>query len=90
MQHRRLPGTHWRFDDPMILYKRSLAITLAAVVSILVFLSGFMTASGSKVIQLHEAVPSILTNAQWAAIQASNSLLMGGFSLPTYLPILFR
>ncbi|MGD2155838.1 MAG: hypothetical protein PVG14_00665 [Anaerolineales bacterium] len=71
-------------------YKRYLTITLAAIASLLVFLGGFMTASGGRAIQLHEAGPSILTNAQWAAVQASNSLLMGGFSLQTYLPLVFR
>jgi hypothetical protein len=74
----------------MIRYRRSLAITLAVIASILVFLAGFMTASVGRAIQLHEVGPLILTNAQWAAVQASNSLLMGAYSLPTYLPLVFR
>jgi hypothetical protein len=74
----------------MIRYKRSITITLTAIATTLIFLVGFITASGDLAKQLHEAGPSILTNAQWVAIQASNSLLMGGFLHPTYFPLVFR
>ncbi len=71
-------------------FKRAFTITLAAIVSIVVFLSGFITALGEQEIPLQDVGVLLLTNAQWAAIQASNSLLMG-VSLPqVYLPLLFR
>jgi hypothetical protein len=71
-------------------YKRSLAITLIAIAVVLAFLAGFITTSGSLAFQPIEASPSALTTAQWASVQASNFLLMGGFSIPSYLPLVFR
>jgi len=71
-------------------FKRAFTITLSAIVSVVVFLSGFITALGEHEIPLQDVGVLLLTNAQWAAIQASNSLLMG-VSLPhVYLPLLFR
>lgn len=74
----------------MIRHKRPFIITLAAAVSILVFLSGYMTALSERAIPLQEHALTILANAQWAAIQASNSLLMGISSTQIYLPLLLH
>jgi hypothetical protein len=90
MQYKRLPGPGWRFDGAVMRFKRTFTITLTAIVSILVFLSGYITALGGQELALPEVGLSLLANAQWTAIQASNSLLMG-VSLPqVYLPLLFR
>ena len=74
----------------MIRFKRYFHIMLAVIVSCLVFLTGYITALGYSPLQLHEVGEAMLTNTEWVAIQASNSLLMGGFSFPIYLPLLFH
>jgi len=71
-------------------FKRLFTITITALVTILVFLSGYITALGGQELAPTEIKLSLLTNAQWTAIQASNSLLMS-VSLPhVYLPLLYR
>ena len=71
-------------------YKRSLTITLTVIAAVLALLAGFMTTSGSLASQPIEAGPSTLTTVQWAAVQTSIFLLMNGFTLPSYLPLVFR
>lgn len=90
MQYKRLPGFSRCFDGAVMRFKRAFTITLSAIVSVVVFLSGFITALGEQEMPLQDVGVLFLTNAQWTAIQASNSLLMG-VSLPqVYLPLLFR
>jgi hypothetical protein len=74
----------------MIRHKRSLILLLIAVAMVLAYLAGAMTATDSVALSPRDSVPSALTSAQWAAVQASNSLLAGG---PTYhvdLPLIKR
>jgi len=65
--------------------KRSLIIVLIVVAMILAFLLGTVSVTGS--------VPSaleVLAPAQWAALEAANSLLLDQGPVGTYLPIILR
>ncbi len=65
--------------------KRSLLILLIVVATVLAFLLGTVSVTGS--------VPSsleVVTPAQWAALQAANSLLLDQGPVGTYLPVVLR
>lgn len=64
---------------------RALTILLIVVIIVVAFWAGTTAASGSD-----PAAPQALTPAQWAAVQAANSLLLDQGPASTYLPIVLR
>lgn len=64
---------------------RALTILLIAVAMAVAFLAGAATVTRSA-----PAVPQALTPAQWAAVQASNSLLLDEGPASVYLPVVLR
>jgi hypothetical protein len=64
---------------------RALTIFLIVIAVVVAFLAGAATVTGHA-----PAAPQALTLAQWAAVQASNSLLLDQGPLSTYLPIVLR
>jgi hypothetical protein len=65
--------------------KRTLTILLIVAAMVLAFLAGTATVSGSV-----PSAPRAVTLAQWAAIQASNSLLLDQGPMSIYLPVVRR
>ena len=65
--------------------RRTLTILLIVVGLVLAFLAGTVTATGSA-----PATVQALTPSQWAAVQASNALLLDQGPVSAYLPILLR
>jgi hypothetical protein len=63
------------------------ALTILLIVTALAgaFLLGTTTATGTT-----PAAPQALTPAEWAASQASNSLLLDQGPFSTYLPVVLR
>ena len=63
------------------------ALTILLIVTALAgaFLLGTTTATGTV-----PAAPQALTPAEWAAIQASNSLLLDQGPFSTYLPVVLQ
>ncbi len=71
----------------MTRYRRSLTLLLIAAALVLAYLAGAMTATGSPATSPRGLVPLALTSAQWAAVQASNSLLAGAPTYYIHLPL---
>ncbi|MFN2289869.1 MAG: hypothetical protein ACK2UC_01640 [Anaerolineae bacterium] len=69
----------------MNLMKRALTILLIVAIMVLAFWAGTTVASGSDA-----AAPQALTPAQWAAVQAANSLLLDQGPTSIYLPVVLR
>ncbi|HSR31367.1 MAG TPA: hypothetical protein VLY63_12445 [Anaerolineae bacterium] len=65
--------------------KRSFTILLIVVAVVLAFMLGTASVTGSV-----PSAPQAVTPAQWAAIQASNSLLLEQGPVGTYLPFVLR
>ena len=68
--------------------RRPFTIVLTAGVSLLVFLSGYITALGGQDQTLTEVGLMILSNAQTAAVQASNALLTSVYLVQIHLPLI--
>jgi hypothetical protein len=64
---------------------RALAILLIVAIMVVTFWAGTTAASGSDL-----APAQALTPAQWAAVQASNSLLLDQGPASIYLPVVLR
>lgn len=64
---------------------RALTVLLIVVALFATFLLGTATITRSA-----SAEPQALTLAEWAAIQASNSLLLDQGPFSTYLPVVLR
>jgi hypothetical protein len=71
----------------MTRHRRSFALLLIVIALVLAYLAGAMTATGSLATSPRDLVPLALTSAQWAAVQASNSLLAGGPTYYVHLPL---
>ena len=65
--------------------KRAMTILLIVVIMVLAFWTGTTVASGSD-----PAAPGALTPAQWAAVQASNALLLDQGPANIYLLLVRR
>ena len=71
-------------------HRHRLYLLLLGAALLLAYLAGVATASGGRAVPVISAVPFGRIPSQWAAVQASNSLLAGG---PTYcvsLPLVTR
>lgn len=64
---------------------RGFTISLIVVALVGAFLLGTTTATSTG-----PAAPQALTPAEWAAVQASNSLLLDQGPFNTYLPVVLR
>lgn len=65
--------------------RRTLTILLIVASLVLAFLAGTVTATGRA-----PAAVQALTPGQWAAVQASNALLLDQGPFSVYLPLLLR
>jgi hypothetical protein len=65
--------------------RRTLTILLIVAGLVLAFLAGTATATGSA-----PAAVEALTPGQWAAVQASNALLLEQGPVSVYLPLVLR
>jgi hypothetical protein len=65
--------------------RNALSILLIAAAILLAFLAGTVTVAGSSPTAIHA-----LTPGQWAAVQASNALLLDEGPTSTYLPLVLR
>jgi hypothetical protein len=65
--------------------RRTLTILLIVAGLALAFLAGTATATGSA-----PAAVQVLTPGQWAALQASNALLLDQGPVSLYLPLVLR
>jgi hypothetical protein len=68
--------------------RRFLSILVLATLMALAFLGGMLTAGGGLASPSGAAGQANLAPAQWAAVQAGNSLLGTGFSAVIYLPMI--
>ena len=65
--------------------RRTLTILLVVAGLVLAFLAGTATATGSAPVAVRALTPS-----QWAALQASNALLLEQGPVSAYLPLVLR
>jgi hypothetical protein len=65
--------------------KRWLIILLVVVAVVLAFMLGTASVTGSV-----PSAPQAVTPAQWAAIEAANSLLLDQGPVGVYLPVVLR
>jgi hypothetical protein len=71
--------------------RRFIAILLLTALMILAFLGGSLSAASSLTPQAQTAGQVNLTDSQWAAVQAGNSLLTSWWSnAANYLPLIIK